>query len=136
MQLDTEACESVSVWPLEAALQGQISEMMYVCRERGIHILSGQDGSQILPFLSLSDCGEFSWLFNVICTAEQVLMYLPGKEGGWEGGCGKRSLFQLLVNLLLPFPGLGVKCINILHEGWVGVEALLFSRGTSYLFLF
>lgn len=42
-----------------------------------------------------------------------------------------KILFRLLVNLLLPFPGLGVKCINILHEVRVEVETLLFSRGTS-----
>lgn len=44
------------------------------------------------------------------------------------------SLFQLMVNLLLSSSGLGVKCINILHEGRVGVEAPAFF--TSYLFLF
>lgn len=83
---DTEACESISVWPLQAAPRGENREMMCVWWERGIHLLSGQGGSQNLP-QSPSDCGELSCLVTFEMRSRCPLC-LPRKRGAWEGECG------------------------------------------------
>ena len=57
----TQEPASLSVRALQAAARGQTAEMTRVRWERGIHVPSGQGGSQISPSVRLSDCGELSW---------------------------------------------------------------------------
>lgn len=61
--------------------------MICVWWARGIHILSGQGGSQNLPLEPIGLQGAF--LVSDVCDAEQVPLCLPGKQGGWEGEYGE-----------------------------------------------
>lgn len=118
MKLDTEAQESILAWPLWAAPQGQaIERHMCVGKEEFTSRLDRRKPDS--PSLTVG-----SFLDNSVMSVPQSRPCCSC-PGGSMRKCAA-SFFRLTVNLLLPSPGLGVKCINILHEERAGVEAQLF----------
>ena len=102
--------------------RGQTAEMTRVCWERGIHVLSGQGGSQLSPSAPVRLRGAFL-----------VVRWRPwrgaspdvpaGEAAGWRGR-GQAGSFPALGPsraahiLLLPrCPGVGAKCGNVFCEG-------------------